>query len=177
MVLLCEFTYFFFLYSCLPRAYSLLSYSLETMRIPRQALTILHLNKQKRWRKLSLCITPGVVLVQLLRCVWLLVDHGLQHTRLPWVHLNSCPLSWWCHPTISPSVTPVSSHLQSFPALESFITSWLFTSGCQRTGASVSALVLPVNIQGWFPLGLTGLTSLLSKGLSRVFSSTTVWKY
>ena len=99
--------------------------------------------------------------------------HGLQHTRLPCPSLSprvcsdSCPSSWWCHPTISSSVTPFSSWLQSFPASGSFPVSRLFTSGGDSIGGSASASVLPVNIQGWFPLGLTGLFSLLSKGLSR----------
>ena len=82
---------------------------------------------------------------------------------------NSCPLSWWCHPTISSSVVPCSSCPQSFPASGSFPVSWLFTSGGQSIGASAS--VLPVNIQGCFPLGLTCLISLLSRRLSRVFSN------
>ena len=81
---------------------------------------------------------------------------------------NSCPLSWWCHPTISSSVIPFSTCLQSFPASGSFPVSRLFTPGGHSTGASALASVLPVNIQDWFPLGLTGLISLLSKGLSRV---------
>ena len=105
---------------------------------------------------------------------------GLQHTRLPCPSSpracsNSCPLSWWCHPTVSSSVIPFSSCLQSFPASESFPVSWLFASGGQSIEASAS--VLPMNIQGWCPLGLTGLISLLSKGLSRVFCNTTVEKY
>ena len=87
---------------------------------------------------------------------------------------NSCPLSWWCNLTISSSVTPFSCP-QSFPASGSFPVSWLFASGGQSIDASAS--VLPMNIQGWFPLGLTSLISLLSKGLSRVFSNTTVWKH
>ena len=109
--------------------------------------------------------------------------HGLQHTRLPCPSLspracsNSCPSSQWCHPIISYSVAPFSSCLQSFPASRSFPVSRLFASDGQNIGASVSASVLPVNIQGWFPWGLTGLISLLSKGLSRVFSSTTVQKH
>ena len=85
---------------------------------------------------------------------------------------NSCPLSWWCQPAISSSVAPFSSCLQSFPASGSFLMSWLFASGGQSIRAPAS--VLPMNIQGWFPLGLTGFISLLSKGLSRVFSNTTV---
>ena len=95
----------------------------------------------------------------------------------PWVFSYPCPLSWWCHPTISSTVAPFSSCPQSFPASGSFPMSWLFTSGNQIIGASASASILPMNIQDWFPLGLTGLISLLSKGLSRVFSSTTVQKH
>ena len=107
--------------------------------------------------------------------------HGLQQgCRLPCsspsprVCSNWCPLSRWCHPTISSSVAPFYCCLQSFPASRSFPMSWLFASGGQSIGASASASVLPVNIQSWFPLGLTGLISLQSKGLPRVFSSTTV---
>ena len=109
--------------------------------------------------------------------------HGLQHTRLPCpspipgAYSNSCISSWWCHPAISSSVIPFSSCLQSFPALRSFPVNRLFASGSQSIGASASALVLPMNIQDWSPLGWTGLISLQSKGLSRVFSSTTVQKH
>ena len=109
--------------------------------------------------------------------------HGLQRTRLPYPSpfpgdcSNSCPLSRWCHPTISFSIIPFSSCLQSFPASRSFPMSQLFSSGDQSIVASASASVFPMNIQGWFPLGLTCLNSLLSKGLSRVFSSTTVWRH
>ena len=105
---------------------------------------------------------------------------GLQHASLPCPSptpgacSNSCPLSWWCHPTISSSVVPFSSCLQSFPASGSFPMSQFFTSGDQSIGVSASASVLPMNIQDWFPLGLTGLISLQSRGLSRVFSNTTV---
>ena len=88
---------------------------------------------------------------------------------------HSCPLSRWCHPTISSSVVPFSSRLQSFPASGSFLRSQLFSSGGQTNGALAS--VLPVNIEDWFYLGLTGLISLQSKGLSRVFSNTTVQKH
>ena len=84
---------------------------------------------------------------------------------------NSCPLSQWCHPTISFSVVPFSSCLQSFSASGSFPVSQFFTSDSQSIGVSASASILSMNVQGWFPLGLTGLISLLSKGLSRVFSS------
>ena len=110
-----------------------------------------------------------------------LQPHGLQHTRhpcpspIPGVYSNSCPLSQWCHPTTSSSVVPFSSCLQSFPASGSFLMSLFFTSGGQRIGALPS--VLPMNIQGCFPLGLTGLISLQPKGVSRVFSNTTVWKH
>ena len=109
--------------------------------------------------------------------------HGLQHTRLPCLSpfpgacSNSCPLSQWCYPTVSSSVVPFSSCFKSFPASGSFLMSQLFTSGGQNIGASVSASVLPMNIQDWFPLGWTGWISLKSKGLSRVFSNTTVWKH
>ena len=109
--------------------------------------------------------------------------HGLQHTRppcpspTPGVYPKSCPLSWWCHPTISSSVVPFSSHLQSFPASRSFSMSQFFTSGGQSIGVSASASVLPMNIQDWSPLGWTGWISLQSKGLSRVFSNTTVQKH
>ena len=97
--------------------------------------------------------------------------HGLQHARLPCPSLypricsNSCPLSWWCYPTISFSVTPFSSHPQSFPASRSFPMSQIFESVGQSIGASALASVLPMNIQGWFTLGLTSLISLLSSGI------------
>ena len=106
-----------------------------------------------------------------------LQPHGLQYARLPCppssprVCSNSCPLSWWCHPTqaISSSVVPFSFCLQCFPASGSFPMSWLFTSGSQSIGASPSASVLPMNIQGWFPLGLISLIALQSKGISSFF--------
>ena len=94
----------------------------------------------------------------------------------PRVCSDSCPLSCWCHPTFLSSVVPFSSCLQSFPAPGSFPVSQLFTSGGQSVGSSASASVLPMNIQDWFPLRLTGLNSLLSQGLSRVFSNSTVQK-
>ena len=109
--------------------------------------------------------------------------YGLQHFRLPCPLLSpkacsgSCPSSQWRHPTILSSVVCFSSCLQSFPASASFLMSWLITPGGQSIGASASASVLPMNIQGWFPLGLTGLISLQSKGLSRVFCNTTVQKH
>ena len=112
-----------------------------------------------------------------------LPPHESQHTRTPCpsptpgLCSNSCPLSRWCHPTISSSVVPFSSHLQSFSDSGSFQMSQLFTSGGQSIGFSASASVLPVNTQDWFPLGWTGWISLQSKELSRVFSNTTVQKH
>ena len=109
--------------------------------------------------------------------------HGLQHARLPCpsptprAYSNSCPLSQWCHPSISSSVIPLSSCCQSFPASGAFPVSQVFSSGGQSTGVSVSASVLPVNIQYWFPLGWTGWISLQSKGLSIVFSNTAIQKH
>ena len=109
--------------------------------------------------------------------------HGVQHSRpscpspIPRAYSNSCPLSWWCHPTISSSVIPFSSCLQSFPASGSFLMSQFFASGGQNIGASATVSVLPVNIQDWFLLGWAGWIFLQSKGLSRVFSNTTVQKH
>ena len=110
-----------------------------------------------------------------------LLPHGLQNisppcpSPTPGVYSNSCSSHQWCHPTISSSVVPFSSHLQFFPATGSFPMSQFFTSGCQNIGASAS--VLPMNIQDWSPLGWTDWMSLQSKGLSRIFSHTTVHKY
>ena len=127
-------------------------------------------------------IRDGLVMV--FSC-WLVSNslwpHELQHTKLPCPSLtprvcsNSCPLTQWCHPTISFSVAPFSSCPQSSPASGSFPVCQFFTSGGQNIGAS--APVLPMNIQGWFLLGLTGLISLLFKGLSGVFSSTIVRRH
>ena len=106
--------------------------------------------------------------------------HGLQHARLPCpspapgVRSNACPLSQWCHPAISFSFVLFSSCLQSFPASRSFLMSQFITSSGQSIGTSASASVLPMNIQDWFLLGWTGLISLQSTGLSRVFSNTIV---
>ena len=121
--------------------------------------------------------------VQFSRSVDSLRPHGLQQARLPCpsptprAYPNSCPLSWWCHPTISSSVVPFSSCPQSFPASESFPMSQLSTSGGQSIGISASTSVLPMNIQDPFPLGWTSWISLQSKGLSRVFSNATVQKH
>ena len=112
-----------------------------------------------------------------------LQPHGLQHTRLPYpsptprIYPNSCPSSWWCHPTISSSVIPFFSRLQSFQASRSFQMGQLFASGGQSIGVSASASVLPMNTQDWFPLWWTGWISLHSNGPSRVFSNTTVQKH
>ena len=112
-----------------------------------------------------------------------LQPQGLQHARLPCPSptpgtcSNSCPSSQWCHPAISSSVVPFSSCLQCFPLSASFPMTQFFTSGGQSFKASASASVLPMNIQDWFPLGLTGWISLQSKGFSRVFSNTTVQKH
>ena len=109
--------------------------------------------------------------------------HRLQYAKppcpspTPGVYSNSSPLSRWCHPTISSSVIPFSSHLQSFPASGSFPMSQFLPSGGQSVGVSASASVLPVNIQDWFLLGWTGWISLQSKGLPTVFSNTTVQKH
>ena len=112
-----------------------------------------------------------------------LPPHRLQQARLPCpsptsrAYSNSNPLSQWCHPTISSSVIPFSSCLRSFPASGSFQMNQFFASRGQSIGVSASASVFPMNIQDWFPLGWTGWITLLSKGLSRVFSNTTVQKH
>ena len=115
--------------------------------------------------------------VQLFEIPWMQHVRPPRPSPTPRVYSNSCPLSWWCHPTISSSVVPFSSCLQSFPASESFQMSQFFTSGGQSIGVSASTSVLPMNTQDWFPLGWTGWISLQSKELSRVFSNTTVKKH
>ena len=121
--------------------------------------------------------------VQSFSRVQLFVTHGQQHVRLPCplptpgACSNSYPLRWWCHPTILSSVIPFSSHLQSFPASGSFQMSQLFASGGQSMGVSAWTSILLMNIQDWFPFGWTSWISLQSKGLSRVFSNTTVQKH
>jgi len=137
---------------------------------------IIHIRHMGKLRHSSVQFSHSVVSNSL----W---PHGLQHARLPCPSptpgacSNSCPSSQWCHPTVSSSVVPFSSCLQSIPASGSFLMSQLFTSGGQSTEVSASASVLPMNIQDWSPLGWTGLISLQSKGLSRVFSNTTVQKH
>ena len=122
-----------------------------------------------------------LAIVQLLTHVF--VTHELPQAKLhcpslfPGVSSNSCPLSWWCHPTISSSVAHFSSCPQSFPASGSFPMNQLFASGGQSIGVSASASVLPMNTQDWYPSGWTGWIFLQSKGLSRVFSNTTVQKH
>ena len=131
---------------------------------------------------LSGCISTLLFFSRLLmsNSLW---PHELQHTKLPCPSLsprvcsNLCPLSQWCYPTISSSVIPLSSCPQSFAASGSFQMSQFFTSGGQSIGVSPSASVLPMNIQDWFPLGWTGWNSLLSKGLSSIFSNTTGQKH
>ena len=131
----------------------------------------------------KLIITLQLSSVQSLSHVWLFAtpqaaacQASLSITN-PGAYSNSCSLSKWCHPTISFSVVPFSSCFQSFPASESFQMSKFFASGGQSTGASASASVFPMKIQGWSPSEWTGWISLQSKGLSRVFSNTTVQKH
>ena len=129
-------------------------------------------------------ICPMLCSVQFIRSVVSnsLQPHGMQHTRLPCPSptpracSNSCPSSQWCHPNILSTAIPFSFCLQSFPASGSFLIQF-FESGGQTIWASASVSIPPMNIQDWFLLGLTGLTSLLSKGLSRVFLNTTVQKH
>ena len=135
--------------------------------------------------KIVLSLDYKVGSVQFSRSVmsYSLRPHGLQHARppcpspTPGVYSNSCPLSQWWHSTISSSVIPFSSHHQSFPASGSFPVSQFFTSDGQSIGVSASTSVLPMNIQDWSPLEWTGWISLQSKGLSRVFSNTTVQRH
>ena len=121
--------------------------------------------------------------VQSLSCVWLFVTpwtaahQAFLSITNSWDCSNSCPLSQWCHRTISSPVVPFSSCLRSFSASGSFPVSQVFPSDGQNIRTSASALVLPMNIQDWFPLGFTGRISLQSKGLSQVFSNTTVQKH
>ena len=129
------------------------------------------------------CDSPLLCCCLVAKSGWTLRPHRLQHARLPCpppsprACSSSCPLSRWCHPTISSSAVPFSSCPQSFPGSESFQMSQLFASGGQSIGVSASTSVLPMNTQDWSPLGWTGCISLQSKGLSRVFSNTTVQKH
>ena len=137
-------------------------------------------------KKTSTCVISVVVdtvvvqslsHVQLSVTPWTAACQASLSFTIHWACSNSCQLSWGCHPTISSSVIPFSFCLQSFLATGSFLLSWLFASGGQSIGASASASVLPMNIHDWFPLGWTGFILLKFKGLSRVFSNTTVQKY
>ena len=136
----------------------------------------------KQWEKMN---GSGKASVQFSRSVMSehLRPHGLHHARPPCpsptagAYSNSCLLNWWCHPTISSSVIPFASSLQSIPPSQSFRMSQFFASGGQSIGVSASASKLPMNIQDWVPLGWTGWISLQSKGLSRVFSNTTIQKH
>ena len=132
------------------------------------------------WSKFSV---PHCCCFSVAKSCLTLWPHGLLQAKLPCPSLspgicsNSCPLGWWCYPAIFSSAALFSFCPQSFPAAESFPMCWLFSSGGQNIGASASASVLPMNIPGWYSLGLTGLTSLLSKRLSRVFYGMTIWKH
>ena len=145
--------------------------------VAHQAPLSLGFSKQEYWSGFSSVHFSRSVVSHCLQ------PHRLQYTRLPCpsptprAYSNSCPLSWWWHPTISSSVVPFSSCLQSFPASGSFPISQLFASGGQSIGVSASISVLPMHIQDWFPLGWTSSISLQSKGLSRVFSKTAVQKH
>ena len=155
-------------------------------RLP-QSWSILCLEKMKSselsgsvWIFYIWCLWPFCCCCSVAQSCLTLRPHGLQHARppcpspTPTVYSNSCPSSRWCHPAISSSVVPFSSCPQSFPASGSFQMSQLVTSDGQSIGVSASASVLPMNIQDQFFLRLTGLISSQSKGLSRVFSNTTV---
>ena len=135
------------------------------------------IKKKKKIKYFSIQFSP---VTQLCPTLW---PHGLQHASLPCPSAvpgacsNSCLLIWYCHPTILSSFVPFSSCFQPFPASGSFPVSQLFASGGQSIGASASASFLPMNIQDWFPLGWTGWISLKPRGLSSVFSNTTVQKH
>ena len=147
--------------------------SLSTL-LPKK-LTFIELFHGRLFRSLSVQLLSHV---RLFSTPWTAACQASLSITALGVYPNSCPLSQWCHPTISYSVVPFFSRLQSFPALGSFPMSQFFTSsGGQSIGVSASALVLPMNIQDWFPLGWTDWISLQSKGLSRVFSNTTVQKH
>ena len=121
-------------------------------------------------RKTKPCLASGHLLISMIIFLWMLISLLVTYS-------NSCLLSRWCHPTISSSAIPFSSCLQSFPPSGSFPVSQFFASGGQSIGVLASTSVLPMNNQDWFPLGWTGWISLQSKGLSRVFSNTTVQKH
>ena len=163
------------------RKFSLAHMELQGLAIAKTILQKIKLGKISYF--LTWKLTKKLLLLSHSVMSYSLWPHGLQHAWLPcpslspMVYSDSCALNWWCYSTISSSVSPFSSCLQSFPASESFTMSWLLASGSQSIGASASASVLPMNIQDWHPLGLTGLISLQFKGLSRVFSNTIVQKH
>ena len=130
-------------------------------------------NLEQRQLLSFLVVVQSLSRVQFFETPWTAASQAPLSFTISRVCSNSCPLRWWCHPTISSSAAPFSCGLQSFSASGSFPMSWLFPSGGQSIGASSSASVLPVNIQGTFSLGLNSLI-FLSKKLSRVFSSTTI---
>ena len=132
---------------------------------------------KKSYDQLQLSLVQSLSRVRLFEAPWIAIGKASLSITNFQSYSNSCPLSQWCHPTTSSSVIPFSSCLQSFPASESFPMNQFFTSGDQSIGVSASTSVLPMNIQDWFPLGWTGWISLQSKGLSRVFSNTTVQKH
>ena len=134
-------------------------------------------SQQRDGGKVEISSVQSLSHVWLFATPWTAARQTSFQSSTPRVCSNSCPSSWWCHPTILSSVVPFSSHLQSFPASRSSLMNQFFASGGQSIGVSASASVLPMNIWYWFPLGLTGLISLQSKGLSRVFSNTTVQKH
>ena len=159
-----------------------LSASHSEPRIRKYLKRIKHLNSTQNISYfcgylLKILVIHQFSCVQLFATPWTRAHQDPCPSSTPGVYSNSCPLSRWCHPTISSSVVPFSSCLQSFPAKVSFPMSQFFISGGQSIEVSVSASVLPMNIQDWFPLRLTCWISLQSKGLSRVFSNTTVQKY
>ena len=131
-----------------------------------QSDSVIHISSVQSLSHVQLFVTP-----------WTAAHQASCPSPTPRVYSNSHPSNWWCHPTISRSVIPFSSCIQSCPASRSFPMSQFFASDGQSIGASALASVLPMIIQGWFPLGWTGWISLQSKGLSRVFSNTTVQKH
>ena len=145
----------------------------------RNKRTLLFLLASSHSLSFSLCLLK-IISAKFSNSLW---PHGLKQARppcpspAPVVYPNSCSLNWWCHPIISSSDIPFSSCPPSFPASGSYQMNQLFTSRGQSTGVSASASVLPMNTQDWFPLGWTGWISLQPKGLSRVFSNTTVQKH
>ena len=134
-------------------------------------------NKNIRYLRIQFRSVQLLSHVRLFVTPWTAAHQAPCPSPTPGVYSNSCPLCWWCHPAISSSIVPFSSCLQSFSASGTFQMNQFFASGGQSIRVSASASVLPMNIQDWFPLALTGWISLLSKGFSRIFSNTTVQKH